>query len=100
MRSSPIIAVCLVASVISAAASTTTSQTAQRQAVHKSAKKRKPERLKTSTLHVASDPYDAHPSAFENADADRTVSDLMGKEPEARFKFIMEEAYTAKDIDI
>jgi DNA gyrase subunit B/topoisomerase-4 subunit B len=31
---------------------------------------------------------------------DRTVSDLMGKEPEARFKFIMEEAYTARDIDI
>jgi DNA gyrase subunit B len=31
---------------------------------------------------------------------DRTVSDLMGKDPEARFKFIMEEAYTAKDIDI
>jgi DNA gyrase subunit B/topoisomerase-4 subunit B len=31
---------------------------------------------------------------------DRTVSDLMGKEPEARFKFIMEEAYTAEDIDI
>ena len=31
---------------------------------------------------------------------DRTVSDLMGKEPEARFKFIIEEAYTAKDIDI
>jgi DNA gyrase subunit B/topoisomerase-4 subunit B len=31
---------------------------------------------------------------------DRTVSELMGKEPEARFKFIMEEAYTAKDIDI
>jgi DNA gyrase subunit B/topoisomerase-4 subunit B len=29
-----------------------------------------------------------------------TVSDLMGKEPEARFKFIMAEAYTAKDIDI
>jgi DNA gyrase subunit B/topoisomerase-4 subunit B len=29
-----------------------------------------------------------------------TVSDLMGKEAEARFKFIMEEAYTAKDIDI
>ena len=28
-----------------------------------------------------------------------TVSDLMGKEPEARFKFIMAEAYTAKDID-
>ena len=38
-------------------------------------------------------------------DADRhytenTVTDLMGKEPEARFKFIMAEAYTAKDIDI
>ena len=31
---------------------------------------------------------------------ERTVSELMGKEPEARFKFIMEEAYTAKDIDI
>ncbi|MGO9465612.1 MAG: type IIA DNA topoisomerase subunit B [Isosphaeraceae bacterium] len=31
---------------------------------------------------------------------ERTVSDLMGKEPEARFKFIMAEAYTAKDIDI
>jgi DNA gyrase subunit B/topoisomerase-4 subunit B len=31
---------------------------------------------------------------------DRTVSDLMGKEPEARFKFIMEEAYTAKELDI
>jgi len=31
---------------------------------------------------------------------ERTVCDLMGKEPEARFKFIMEEAYTAKDIDI
>jgi DNA gyrase/topoisomerase IV subunit B len=29
-----------------------------------------------------------------------TITDLMGKEPEARFKFIMEEAYTAKDIDI
>ncbi len=29
-----------------------------------------------------------------------TVSGLMGKEPEARFKFIMAEAYTAKDIDI
>ena len=29
-----------------------------------------------------------------------TVCDLMGKEPEARFKFIMAEAYTAKDIDI
>ncbi len=28
-----------------------------------------------------------------------TVSDLMGKEPEARFRFIMAEAYTAKDID-
>ena len=31
---------------------------------------------------------------------ERTVTDLMGKEPEARYKFIMEEAYTAKDIDI
>jgi DNA gyrase subunit B/topoisomerase-4 subunit B len=31
---------------------------------------------------------------------EKTVSELMGKEPEARFKFIMEEAYTAKDIDI
>lgn len=31
---------------------------------------------------------------------ERTVSDLMGKEPEARFHFIMQEAYTAKDIDI
>ena len=31
---------------------------------------------------------------------ERTVSDLMGKEPEARFNFIMQEAYTAKDIDI
>jgi DNA gyrase/topoisomerase IV subunit B len=32
--------------------------------------------------------------------ADRTVSELMGKDAEARFKFIMAEAYTAKDIDI
>ena len=31
---------------------------------------------------------------------ERTVTDLMGKEPEARFKFIMAEAYTAKNIDI
>ena len=31
---------------------------------------------------------------------ERTVTDLMGKEPEARFQFIMSEAYTAKDIDI
>ncbi len=31
---------------------------------------------------------------------ERTVTDLMGKEAEARFKFIMAEAYTAKDIDI
>jgi DNA gyrase subunit B/topoisomerase-4 subunit B len=31
---------------------------------------------------------------------ERTVTDLMGKEPESRFKFIMAEAYTAKDIDI
>ena len=29
-----------------------------------------------------------------------TISDLMGKEPEPRFKFIMAEAYTAKDLDI
>src|SRR3954453_9097988 len=29
-----------------------------------------------------------------------TVTELMGKEPEARFRFIMAEAYTAKDIDI
>jgi DNA gyrase subunit B/topoisomerase-4 subunit B len=29
-----------------------------------------------------------------------TVVDLMGKEPEARYQFIMSEAYTAKDIDI
>ncbi len=29
-----------------------------------------------------------------------TVCDLMGKDPEARFKFIMEQAYTARDIDI
>jgi DNA gyrase subunit B/topoisomerase-4 subunit B len=29
-----------------------------------------------------------------------TVTELMGKDPEARFKFIMAEAYTAKDIDI
>jgi DNA gyrase subunit B len=31
---------------------------------------------------------------------ERTVNDLMGKEPEARFQFIMAEAYTAKDIDV
>jgi DNA gyrase/topoisomerase IV subunit B len=31
---------------------------------------------------------------------EKTVTDLMGKEPESRFKFIMDEAYTAKDIDI
>ncbi len=31
---------------------------------------------------------------------ERTVTDLMGKEPEARYNFIMQEAYTAKDIDI
>ncbi len=31
---------------------------------------------------------------------ERTVTDLMGKDPEARFDFIMQEAYTAKDIDI
>jgi DNA gyrase subunit B len=31
---------------------------------------------------------------------DSTVADLMGKEPEARFKFIMEQAYSAKNIDI
>ncbi|WP_337177039.1 DNA topoisomerase IV subunit B [Paludisphaera sp.] len=31
---------------------------------------------------------------------ERTVRDLMGKEPEARYKFIMEEAYTATGIDI
>ena len=29
-----------------------------------------------------------------------TVTELMGKDPEARFRFIMAEAYTAKDIDI
>lgn len=29
-----------------------------------------------------------------------TMVELMGKDPEARFKFIMSEAYTAKDIDI
>jgi DNA gyrase subunit B/topoisomerase-4 subunit B len=29
-----------------------------------------------------------------------TVADLMGKEAEARYRFIMSEAYTAKDLDI
>ena len=36
----------------------------------------------------------------DRAYTERTVTDLMGKEPEQRFKFIMAEAYTAKDIDI
>ncbi len=31
---------------------------------------------------------------------ENTVTELMGKDPEGRFKFIMAEAYTAKDIDI
>ena len=31
---------------------------------------------------------------------EKTVAELMGKEPEHRFKFIMAEAYTAKDLDI
>jgi DNA gyrase/topoisomerase IV subunit B len=31
---------------------------------------------------------------------EKTVTDLMGKEPEARYEFIMSEAYTAKDLDI
>ncbi len=31
---------------------------------------------------------------------DSTVADLMGREPEARFKFIMEQAYSAKNIDV
>lgn len=29
-----------------------------------------------------------------------TVAELMGKEPDARYRFIMNEAYTARDIDI
>ncbi len=29
-----------------------------------------------------------------------TVTELMGKDPEARYRFIMNEAYTARDIDI
>jgi DNA gyrase subunit B len=33
-------------------------------------------------------------------DTDCTITDLTGKEPEARFKFIMAEAYTAKDSNI
>jgi DNA gyrase/topoisomerase IV subunit B len=36
----------------------------------------------------------------DRAYTEKTVTDLMGKEPESRFKFIMDEAYTAKDIDI
>ena len=36
----------------------------------------------------------------DRAYTERTVTDLMGKEAEQRFKFIMAEAYTAKDIDI
>jgi DNA gyrase subunit B/topoisomerase-4 subunit B len=31
---------------------------------------------------------------------ENTVTELMGKDAEARFKFIMEQAYTARDIDI
>ena len=31
---------------------------------------------------------------------DRTVVELMGKDADARYKFIMSEAYTAQDIDI
>ena len=31
---------------------------------------------------------------------EQTVTDLMGKEPETRFKFIMAEAYTARDLDV
>jgi len=40
------------------------------------AKKRKLEGVETWTLNVASDRYAARLAAFENADADRTVSDL------------------------
>ena len=29
-----------------------------------------------------------------------TVSELMGKDPEPRYRFIMNEAYTARDLDI
>jgi DNA gyrase subunit B/topoisomerase-4 subunit B len=36
----------------------------------------------------------------DRAYTEKTVTDLMGKEPESRFKFIMAEAYTARDIDI
>lgn len=31
---------------------------------------------------------------------EKTVSDLMGKDPEPRFRFIMDEAYTARDLDV
>jgi DNA gyrase subunit B len=36
----------------------------------------------------------------DRAYTEHTIVGLMGKEPEERFKFIMAEAYTAKDIDI
>ncbi|MBI4859435.1 MAG: type IIA DNA topoisomerase subunit B [Candidatus Riflebacteria bacterium] len=33
-------------------------------------------------------------------ETEKTMSELMGKDPEPRFKFIMEQAYTARDLDV
>jgi DNA gyrase subunit B/topoisomerase-4 subunit B len=34
------------------------------------------------------------------ATTEKTMSELMGKDPEPRFRFIMEQAYTARDLDV
>jgi len=34
------------------------------------------------------------------AATEKTMSELMGKDPEPRFRFIMDKAYTAKDLDV
>jgi len=36
----------------------------------------------------------------DRLETDRVMSDLMGKDPSARFRFIMEHAEDAKDLDV
>ena len=58
-----------------------------------------PQTLKETTL----DPRKRHALRVEivnELDTDRVLNELMGKDPSARFKFIMEHAEAAEELDV
>ena len=58
-----------------------------------------PEELQATTLDPATPPPAARDASTDVAETDRILTELMGKDAEARFKFIMERAAQA-DLDL